>query len=78
MTCNDCGHAMSINEICEKPLQSTTDILKHMALHNASRAFAGIGRDLAPEPEGVPSDELPHALSARQHQWSAPSFQSLN
>jgi hypothetical protein len=78
MTCKECGHAMSINEICEKPLQSTTDILKHMAVHNRSRAFAAIGRDIAPEPKDVPSDGLPHGLSARQRQWSAPSFQSLN
>ncbi|HTA22553.1 MAG TPA: hypothetical protein VK763_03390 [Terriglobales bacterium] len=77
MTCKDCGHAVSMDKICENPIQSTTDILKHMAVHNGSRAFAAIGRGIAPELEGVPSDE-PLALSARQHQWSTPSFQSLN
>ncbi len=42
MTCNDCGHAISMNAICETPLQSATDMLKHMAAHNASRAFAPV------------------------------------
>ena len=77
MTCKDCGHAMSMSKICDKPIQSTTDILKHMAVHNGSRAFPAIGRDIAPEPEGIPSDE-PLALSALQNQWSTPSFESLN
>ncbi len=40
MTCNDCGHAISMNTICKTPIQSATDMLKHMAAHNASRAFA--------------------------------------
>jgi hypothetical protein len=39
MTCSDCGHAISMNKICTKPLQSATDMLKHMAAHNVSRAF---------------------------------------
>ncbi len=29
---------------CESPLQSATDMLKHMAAHNASRAFAPVMR----------------------------------
>ncbi len=37
-TCNDCGHAISMNEICETPLQSAIDMLKHMAAHNSARA----------------------------------------
>jgi hypothetical protein len=53
MTCKDCGHAMSMSKICDKPIQSTTDILKHMAVHNGSRAFAANGRGVTPEPEGV-------------------------
>ena len=57
MTCKDCGHAVSMNKICEKPIQAATDMLKHMAAHNASRAFATIGRVLPPEPEAVPSSE---------------------
>jgi hypothetical protein len=57
MTCNDCGHAISMNKICEKPLQSATDMLKHMAAHNASRAFAPVGPVMRPEPKAVPSIE---------------------
>jgi hypothetical protein len=77
-TCNDCGHAISMNKICEKPLQSATDMLKHMAAHNSSRAFATAGRVIRPEPEVVPGIELAPALSASQHQWSASSPQSPN
>jgi hypothetical protein len=53
MTCNDCGHATSMNKICEKPLQAATDMLKHMAAHNASRVFAAVERVIAPEPEAI-------------------------
>lgn len=42
MTCNDCGHAISMNKLCEKPIQSATDMLKHMAAHRASRAFVPV------------------------------------
>jgi len=59
MTCKDCGHAISMNKICEKPIQAATDILKHMAAHNASRAFAAVGRVTQPEKEAIPSAELP-------------------
>jgi hypothetical protein len=31
-----------MNTICKAPLQSATDMLKHMAVHNASRAFAPV------------------------------------
>jgi hypothetical protein len=58
MTCKDCGHAISMNKICEMPIQSATGMLKHMAAHNASRAFAAVGLVMRPEPEAVPSDEL--------------------
>jgi hypothetical protein len=44
MTCNDCGEAISLNKLCEAPLQSATNMLKHMAGHNASRAFAVANR----------------------------------
>ena len=57
MTCKDCGHAVSMNKICEKPLQSATDMLKHMAAHNASRAFAAVGRVIRTEPEAITSSE---------------------
>ena len=52
MTCNDCGQTISMNKLCEKPIQSATDILKHIAAHNASRALAAAGR-VAPELEAV-------------------------
>jgi hypothetical protein len=35
MICKDCGHENSVNKICEKPIQAATDMLKHMAAHNA-------------------------------------------
>ena len=62
MTCKDCGHAVSMDRICETPLQSATDMLKHMAAHNASRAFAPVGPVIRLEPEGVPAIELERAL----------------
>ncbi|MFZ0289059.1 MAG: hypothetical protein WBV26_18230 [Candidatus Sulfotelmatobacter sp.] len=49
MTCKDCGQAISMNKMCEKPIQTATDILKHMAARNASRAFAAVGRVTRPE-----------------------------
>ena len=57
MTCKDCGHAISMNKICEKPIQSATDMLKHVAGHNASRAFAAVERVMEPDPE-VPTREI--------------------
>lgn len=58
MTCKDCGHAVSMDKICETPLQSATDMLKHMAAHNASRAFAPVGPVIRPEVEGVPLEAV--------------------
>jgi hypothetical protein len=58
MTCKDCGHAVSMNKMCEKPLQSASDILKHMAAHDGSHAFASVGRVIRPELEIVPIIEL--------------------
>ena len=52
-TCKDCGHEISMNKICEKPIQAATDMLKHMAAHNASRAFAAVERVIVPEPEAI-------------------------
>jgi hypothetical protein len=43
MTCKDCGQAISMNKICEKPIQAATDSLRHMATHNASGALVGGG-----------------------------------
>jgi len=31
-----------MNKVCENPIQSATDMLKHMAVHSASRAFAPV------------------------------------
>ena len=53
MTCKDCGHAISVNKICERPIQAATDMLKHMAAHNASRAFAVAACVMATEPEAL-------------------------
>ena len=58
MTCNDCGDAISMNKMCKTPLQSATNMLKHMAAHNASRAFAAVGCVMQPESEADPSSEL--------------------
>ena len=66
MACKDCGHAISVNKICEKPIQSATDMLKHMAAHNASRAFATVERDMRPEADAIPSTELTCTLSFQQ------------
>jgi hypothetical protein len=77
MTCNDCGDAISMNNICKTPLQSATDMLKHMAVHNASRAFAGVESVKEPEPEvAIASTELPPVLSAPQPEEIALVFQS--
>jgi hypothetical protein len=53
MTRKDCGHAVSMNKMCETPLQSARDILKHMATPNASHAFASVERVTGSEVEGV-------------------------
>jgi len=59
MVCSDCGDAISMNTICKTPLQSATDMLKHMAGHNASRAFAPVVEHLTqPEPGADPFSEL--------------------
>jgi hypothetical protein len=58
MVCSDCGDAISMNKICKTPLQSATDMLKHMAVHNASRAFAPVGQVAQPESESDPSNGL--------------------
>ena len=49
MTCSDCGHAVSLNKLCETPLQSATDMLKHMAAHNHSRAFVPVRPVISPK-----------------------------
>jgi hypothetical protein len=39
--------------ICERPIQAATDMLKHMAAHNASRAFTAVESVVRPEPEAI-------------------------
>ena len=79
MTCKDCRHEISMNEMCEKPIQAATDMLKHMAAHNASRAFAVAESVMGPEPEAfLSSGELASTLSALQQQEIASSPQLLN
>jgi len=62
MTCKDCGHAISMNQICEKPIQPATDMLKHIAAHNASRALATAERVIGSQP--IPAAALVIPLSA--------------
>lgn len=77
MTCKDCGHAIGMNKL--GPIQSATDILKHMAAHNASRAFAVAAHVMSPEPEeAIPAEELLPTISAFQPQVIASSSQLLN
>lgn len=58
MVCDDCGDAISMNKVCENPIQSATDMLKHMAVHNVSRAFApGVEHLAQPKPEADSSGE---------------------
>jgi hypothetical protein len=84
MICKDCGHAISVNKICERPIQTATDMLKHMAAHNASRAFAlaeGVmeavaERVMEPQSEIIPAAEPLAALPAVP--WIASASESLN
>jgi hypothetical protein len=48
--CSDCGQLITMNKMCENPIQATTDMLRHMAAHNASRAFAPPTPVMLPEP----------------------------
>ena len=68
MTCKDCGHSMRTNEICEKPLQAATDMLKHMAAHNASRAFATAERVIGAEPVPAVAPAVPPSASQIERQ----------
>ena len=43
MVCKDCGHAVGMNKMCEKPLQSASDILKHMAAHKSFHVIGTMG-----------------------------------
>jgi hypothetical protein len=76
MRCKDCGHEISMNKICERPIQAATNMLKHMAAHNASHAFATVEPDMRPETEGMPAVDPIPALPAVP--WIASSPQSPN
>ena len=76
MRCKDCGHEISMNKMCERPIQAATDMLKHMAAHNASRAFAVVESVVRPEPEVILAVEPPLALPAVP--WIASSLESPN
>ena len=58
MSCKDCGDATSMDKICATPLQSAVDMLKHLAAHNAARAFAAVAPITESGPETVLSSEL--------------------
>jgi hypothetical protein len=75
MRCKDCGHEISMNKICERPIQAATDMLKHMAAHNASRAFAVAASVMGPEPETILAVEPLPALATP---WIASAPESLN
>src|ERR1700733_7368903 len=85
ITCKDCGHAVSMNKMCETPLQSATDILKHMATHNSSHAFASVEHVTRPQlekpsitesakPLGVPDREGPSECPIAQLSSMLPEF----
>jgi hypothetical protein len=78
MVCDDCGDAISINKVCENPIQSATDMLKHMAAHNASRAFAAVEHVPQQEPDTAPSSEPAPSISASEQHWIASILQSPN
>jgi hypothetical protein len=69
IVCKDCGQAISMNKLCETPLQAATDMLKHMAAHNVSRPVAAVERVTRPEPEAVPSIALVAAAAALDGKW---------
>ena len=76
MRCKDCGHEISMNKMCERPIQAATDMLKHMAAHNTSRAFAAVESVIRPELEAVLAVEPSPALPAVR--WVASIPQSPN
>ena len=79
MVCSDCGDAISVDKMCKTPLQSATNMLKHMAVHNASRAFASLAEHVAPpEADNAPSAEQAPSLSASDQHWTASILQSRN
>jgi hypothetical protein len=76
MICKNCGHAISMNKMCESPIQAATDMLKHMAAHTASRVFPAVESVMRPELEGILAVEPLLALPAVP--WTASSPQLPN
>jgi hypothetical protein len=76
MICKNCGHAIGVNKICDKPIQTATDMLKHMAVHNVSRAVAVAARVMEPEPKAIVTVEVLPPLAAIP--WIASIPQSPN
>jgi len=74
MICKNCEHAISVNKICERPIQAATDMLRHMAAHNASRAFAVAESVMGQEPEAILAVESLTPLIP----WIASLPESLN
>jgi hypothetical protein len=52
MTRRECGLAISMNSLWENPIQSATDILRHVLAHKASRLLLA-GERIIPELEPV-------------------------
>jgi hypothetical protein len=52
MTRRGCGLAISMNSLWENPIQSATDILRHVLAYNASRVLVA-GERIIPELEPV-------------------------
>jgi hypothetical protein len=75
MRCRSVATEISMNKICERPIQSATDMLKHMAAHNASHAFAVAESVMRREPEAVLAVEPPPALAIP---WIASPPELLN
>jgi hypothetical protein len=75
MACKECGHTISLNKICEQPLKSATDMLKHMAAHNAARAFAPIQRAIVPQ---LKPETPPASADIPVDSWKPPVAEPVN
>ena len=75
MACKECGHTISLNKICEQPLKSATDMLKHMAAHNAARAFAPIQRAVVPQ---LKPETPPASADVPVGSWKPPVAEPVN
>ena len=76
MICKNRGHAISVNKICEKPIQTATDMLRHVAVHGVSRAFGVAARVMKPEPKAIVTVEVLPSFAAIP--WIASIPQSPN